>query len=95
MSSALLRSGAITTLGRGGSDLTATVIAAALRLREVNVWKDVAQSRAYDPMEGRRGVGGFVVCMCSCVCMYGCVRVCDMYDMYAMIAMYAIFSGWD
>ena len=36
-----LCAGAITTLGRGGSDLTATVIGAALRLEEVQVWKDV------------------------------------------------------
>lgn len=33
--------GAVTTLGRGGSDLTATVIGAALGLQEVQVWKDV------------------------------------------------------
>ena len=33
--------GAVTTLGRGGSDLTATVIGAALDLDEVQVWKDV------------------------------------------------------
>ena len=33
--------GAITTLGRGGSDLTATVLGAALELKEVQVWKDV------------------------------------------------------
>ena len=33
--------GAITTLGRGGSDLTATVIAAALGVAEAQVWKDV------------------------------------------------------
>lgn len=33
--------GAITTLGRGGSDLTATVLGAALELPEVQVWKDV------------------------------------------------------
>ena len=33
--------GAITTLGRGGSDLSATVIGAALDLPEVQVWKDV------------------------------------------------------
>ncbi len=32
---------AITTLGRGGSDLTATVLGAALQLEEVQVWKDV------------------------------------------------------
>lgn len=33
--------GAITTLGRGGSDLTATLIGAALGVQEVQVWKDV------------------------------------------------------
>ena len=33
--------GAITTLGRGGSDLTATLIGAALEVAEVQVWKDV------------------------------------------------------
>lgn len=33
--------GAITTLGRGGSDLTATCIAAALGVEEAQVWKDV------------------------------------------------------
>jgi hypothetical protein len=31
------RSGAITTLGRGGSDLTATTIGKALGLREIQV----------------------------------------------------------
>ena len=38
---ALVTAGAITTLGRGGSDLSATVIGAALGLAEVQVWKDV------------------------------------------------------
>ena len=42
-------SGAITTLGRGGSDLTATVVGAALRLREVQVWKDVDGVLTADP----------------------------------------------
>ena len=37
--------GAITTLGRGGSDLSATVIGAALNLPEVQVWKDVDGER--------------------------------------------------
>ncbi len=37
--------GAITTLGRGGSDLTATVIGAALGVEEVQVWKDVDGAR--------------------------------------------------
>jgi len=37
--------GAITTLGRGGSDLTATVLGAALGVPEVQVWKDVDGAR--------------------------------------------------
>ncbi|MDR3171901.1 MAG: aspartate kinase [Treponema sp.] len=41
--------GAITTLGRGGSDLTATVIAAACRAEEVQVWKDVDGILTADP----------------------------------------------
>ena len=36
-----ISAGAITTLGRGGSDLTATLIGAALHVPEVQVWKDV------------------------------------------------------
>ncbi|GIL62599.1 hypothetical protein Vafri_16782 [Volvox africanus] len=42
-------SGAITTLGRGGSDLTATVLGAALGLPEVQVWKDVDGVLTSDP----------------------------------------------
>ncbi|GIL90330.1 hypothetical protein Vretifemale_17965 [Volvox reticuliferus] len=42
-------SGAITTLGRGGSDLTATVLGAALELPEVQVWKDVDGVLTSDP----------------------------------------------
>lgn len=41
--------GAITTLGRGGSDLTCTLIGAALRLGEVQVWKDVDGVLTSDP----------------------------------------------
>jgi len=41
--------GAITTLGRGGSDLTATVLGAALELGEVQVWKDVDGVLTSDP----------------------------------------------
>lgn len=43
--------GAITTLGRGGSDLTATVIGAALDMEEVQVWKDVDGVLSADPRE--------------------------------------------
>ncbi|OHE72526.1 MAG: aspartate kinase [Treponema sp. RIFOXYC1_FULL_61_9] len=41
--------GHITTLGRGGSDLTATVIGAAAGAEEVQVWKDVAGILTADP----------------------------------------------
>ncbi|XP_012067342.1 aspartokinase 2, chloroplastic isoform X2 [Jatropha curcas] len=43
------RSCAITTLGRGGSDLTATTIGKALSLREIQVWKDVDGVLTCDP----------------------------------------------
>jgi aspartate kinase len=43
------RAGEITTLGRGGSDLTATYLAAALRAEEVQIWKDVDGIMTYDP----------------------------------------------
>jgi aspartate kinase len=41
--------GNITTLGRGGSDLSATMIAAACRAEEVQVWKDVDGILSADP----------------------------------------------
>jgi len=41
--------GVITTLGRGGSDLTATMIAAACRAEEVQIWKDVDGILTADP----------------------------------------------
>jgi len=41
--------GMITTLGRGGSDLTATAIGAALGLDEIQVWKDVDGILSTDP----------------------------------------------
>ena len=41
--------GIITTLGRGGSDLTAKMIAAACRAEEVQVWKDVDGILTADP----------------------------------------------
>ncbi|XP_004304561.1 PREDICTED: aspartokinase 2, chloroplastic isoform X1 [Fragaria vesca subsp. vesca] len=43
------RSCAVTTLGRGGSDLTATTIGKALGLREIQVWKDVDGVLTCDP----------------------------------------------
>ena len=42
-------SGAITTLGRGGSNLTASIIGAALNLKEIHVWKDVDGVLTADP----------------------------------------------
>ncbi|MDR2965893.1 MAG: aspartate kinase [Treponema sp.] len=41
--------GTITTLGRGGSDLSATMIAAACKADEVQVWKDVDGILTADP----------------------------------------------
>ena len=41
--------GSITTLGRGGSDLSATMIAAACKAPEVQVWKDVDGILTADP----------------------------------------------
>lgn len=41
--------GFITTLGRGGSDLTATIIGSALRVEEVQTWKDVDGILTTDP----------------------------------------------
>jgi len=41
--------GQVTTLGRGGSDLTATVIGAALNVDEVQIWKDVDGILSTDP----------------------------------------------
>ena len=43
------RNGDITTLGRGGSDLTASLIGAAASLDEVQVWKDVDGILTADP----------------------------------------------
>ncbi|KAI8477517.1 MAG: Aspartate/glutamate/uridylate kinase [Monoraphidium minutum] len=40
---------AVTTLGRGGSDLSATVLGASLQLKEVQVWKDVDGVLTSDP----------------------------------------------
>jgi aspartate kinase len=52
------REGNITTLGRGGSDLSATVIAAACGAEEVQVWKDVDGILSADPrlVKGARPV---------------------------------------
>ena len=41
--------GAITTLGRGGSDLTASLLGAALSAEEIQVWKDVDGILTTDP----------------------------------------------
>lgn len=41
--------GRVTTLGRGGSDLTATAVAAAAGFDEVQVWKDVDGMMSADP----------------------------------------------
>ena len=43
------KKGIITTLGRGGSDLTATMIGAAMKAEEVQTWKDVDGILTTDP----------------------------------------------
>lgn len=43
------KNGYITTLGRGGSDLTATMLGAAMRVEEVQTWKDVDGILTTDP----------------------------------------------
>jgi aspartokinase/homoserine dehydrogenase 1 len=43
------RDGAVVTLGRGGSDLSATVLARVLDAREVTLWKDVPGCMTADP----------------------------------------------
>ncbi|HEV7593948.1 MAG TPA: aspartate kinase, partial [Gemmatimonadaceae bacterium] len=43
------RDGSVVTLGRGGSDLTATVLGRALSARNVTLWKDVAGVMTADP----------------------------------------------
>ncbi len=41
--------GSITTFGRGGSDLTSSIIGAALDVKEIQVWKDVDGLMTADP----------------------------------------------
>jgi aspartate kinase len=41
--------GQTTTLGRGGSDLTASIVGAALNAEEIQVWKDVDGMLTWDP----------------------------------------------
>jgi aspartate kinase len=43
------REGVLTTLGRGGSDFSATILAAALGADEVTIWKDVDGMMTADP----------------------------------------------
>ncbi len=43
------KDGRITTLGRSGSDLTASVLGAALKVKEIQVWKDVDGLLTTDP----------------------------------------------
>ncbi|NLM00456.1 MAG: aspartate kinase [Treponema sp.] len=43
------KAGNITTLGRGGSDLTATMLGATLRVDEIQTWKDVNGILTTDP----------------------------------------------
>jgi aspartate kinase len=46
--------GATTTLGRGGSDYTATIVGAAVRAEEVQIWTDVTGIMTSDPRIAQR-----------------------------------------
>ncbi|MCA9658199.1 MAG: aspartate kinase, partial [Myxococcales bacterium] len=52
------RAGEITTVGRNGSDLTATLVGAALEAREVQIWTDTDGVMTADPsvVEGARNI---------------------------------------
>ncbi|MDI9644049.1 MAG: aspartate kinase [Candidatus Verstraetearchaeota archaeon] len=52
------QNGVITTLGRGGSDYTATILAASLEVDEVWIWKDVDGIMTADPklVEGAKTI---------------------------------------
>jgi len=43
------KGGEVTTLGRGGSDITASVVGAALGAREIEIWTDVSGVMTSDP----------------------------------------------
>lgn len=43
------KSGEVTTLGRGGSDVTASIIGAALGAKEIEIWTDVSGVMTADP----------------------------------------------
>ena len=47
--------GRTTTLGRGGSDLTASIIGAAVNADEIQIWKDVDGMLTCDPRLGKGG----------------------------------------
>ena len=65
--------GNITTLGRGGSDLSATMIAAACDAEEVQVWKDVDGILTADPrvVEAARPVASITYEAASELAYYG------------------------
>ena len=65
--------GNITTLGRGGSDLSATMIAAACNAEEVQVWKDVDGILTADPrvVEAARPVASITYEAASELAYYG------------------------
>ena len=46
--------GRTTTLGRGGSDLTASIVGAVVNADEIQVWKDVDGMLTWDPWPSRR-----------------------------------------
>ena len=54
--------GRTTTLGRGGSDLTASLVGAALNAEQIQLWKDVDGLLTWDP---RIRTGGYRIKYCS------------------------------
>lgn len=49
--------GNITTLGRGGSDLTASVIGSAMDVSRIEIWKDVDGLLSTDPRVAKNAIG--------------------------------------
>lgn len=50
------KSDEITTLGRGGSDLTASIIGAALKAKEIEIWTDVNGILSADPRKVKEAI---------------------------------------
>jgi aspartate kinase len=72
------KEGKITTLGRGGSDLSATAIGSALQVDEITVWKDVngiltTDPTIYDKAQSKLKKYHIVHCICTVVIIISCL----------------------